>query len=203
MTQCEELTLYQYMDIMFVNGMPMLTGVNDPVHYCACVPLKNRKAPELFNGLDKMLRFYNAHGFYVKLLCADNKFQCIMEKIQDDLDVQMNFANAGEHVPQAERNNRFLGERFRACYHNLPYKAIPRVMIKYMCLNQTASTNIFPNKNGLSDYLSPHTIITGTALDYNKICQVAFGAYVQAYNETTNTQAPRTFDAIYLRPSKN
>ena len=103
--QCEDLTLY--MDIMYVNGMPMMTGVDDPVHYHAsgCVPLKNRKAPELFDGLDKMLCFYNKHGFYVKLLCADNEFQCIMEKIQDDLDVQMNFANVGEHVPQAERNN--------------------------------------------------------------------------------------------------
>lgn len=126
-----------------------------------------------------------------------------MEKIQDDLDVQMNFANVAEHVPQAERNNRFLGERFRACYHNLLYKAIPRVMIKFMCLNQTANTNIFPNKNGISDYLSPHTIIIGTAVAYNKICQVVFGAYVQADNETMNTQAPRTFDTFYLHPSKN
>ena len=66
----------------------------------------------------------------IKLLFTGNKFQCIMEKIQDALDVQMIFANVGEHVPQAERNNRFLGERFQACYHNLPYKAIPRVMIK-------------------------------------------------------------------------
>ncbi|TAG96755.1 MAG: hypothetical protein EAZ17_09905, partial [Sphingobacteriales bacterium] len=90
-----------------------------------------------------------------------------------------------------------------ACYHNLPYKAIPRVMIKYLCLNQTANTNIFPAKNGISAYLSPQTIITSLVTDYNKSCQVAFGAYVQAYNETRNDQTPRTFDAIYLRPSKN
>ena len=139
----------------------------------------------------------------MKTIRADNEFGVLIEPIQDELDVAIELANAGDHVPQAERNNRFLGERFRACYHNLPYKAIPRVMIKYMCLNQTANTNIFPAKNSISAYLSPQTIITSLVTDYNKSCQVAFGAYVQAYNETRNDQTPRTFDAIYLRPSKN
>ena len=77
------------------------------------------------------------------------------------------------------------------------------MMIKYMCLNQTHNTNIFPAKNGILDYLSPHTIITGKTTDYNKACQVAFGAYVQGFNVSRNDQTPRTFDGIYLRPSKN
>ena len=36
-------------------------------------------------------------------------------------------------------------------------------------------------------------------------CQVPCGAYVQACHETnpTNTNAPRTIDAIYLRPLRN
>ena len=127
----------------------------------------------------------------------------MLEHIQDNLDVDIELANVGDHVPQAERNNRFLGERFRACYHSLPFKAIPRIMIKYMCLSQTHNTNIFPAKNGVSNYLSPFTIITGRATDYNKACQVGFGAYVQGYNVTRNDQTPRTLDGIYLRPSTN
>jgi hypothetical protein len=72
-----------------------------------------------------------------------------------------------------------------------------------MCLNQTHNTNIFPSKNGISDYLSPHTIITGKTTAHTKACQVAFGAYVQGFNVSRNDQTPRTFDGIYLRPSKN
>jgi hypothetical protein len=47
--------------------------------------------------------------------------------------------------------------------------------------------------------------MTGRNLDYSKHCQVPFGAYVQANqeNKPTNTQAPRTIDAIYLRPMTN
>ena len=37
-------------------------------------------------------------------------------------------------------------------------------------------------------------------LDHHKHCQISFGEYLQALNEPnrTNTQAPRTIDAIYL-----
>ena len=63
-TQCSNLTLY--IDIMFVNGMPMLTGVDDPIRHRACVPLKSRHAEELYDGLDKILRFYNKYGYLVK-----------------------------------------------------------------------------------------------------------------------------------------
>jgi hypothetical protein len=42
-------------------------------------------------------------------------------------------------------------------------------------------------------------------LDFEKHCQVPFGAYVQANQENnpTNTLAPRTINAIYLRPMTN
>ena len=108
-TQCTNLTLF--IDIMFVNGMPMLTGVDDPIRHRACVPLKSRHAEELYDGLDKILRFYNKYGYLVKRIRADNEFRVMLEPIQDNLDVDIELANVGDHVPQAERNNRFLGER--------------------------------------------------------------------------------------------
>jgi hypothetical protein len=108
-------------------------------------------------------------------------------------------------VPEAERNNRTIGERIRTTYHNLPYKAIPRIMLKYLAMVSTQQLNLFPAKGGVSAYLSPHTLMTGRNLNYDKQCQVPFGAYIQANqeNDPTNTLAPRTIDAIYLRPMNN
>jgi hypothetical protein len=119
--------------------------------------------------------------------------------------MQMNCTAKGEHVPEAERNNRTIGERIRATYHNLPCKAMPRVMLKYLAMQCTHQLNLFPAKGGVSAYFSPHVLLSGTNLDFNKHCQVPFGAYVQANQENTptNAQAPRTIDAIYLRPMKN
>ena len=53
--------------------------------------------------------------------------------------------------------------------------------------------------------MSPHVILKGGNLDFEKHCQFPFGGYVQANqeNDPTNTLAPRTIDAIYLRPMTN
>ena len=52
---------------------------------------------------------------------------------------------------------------------------------------------------------SVHLILNQMNLDYNKHCFIPFGTYVQANHETnpTNTNAPRTLDAIYLHPTDN
>ena len=70
----------------------------------------------------------------------------------------MNYTAKGKHVPEAERNNRTIGERIRANYHNLPYKAIPRIMLCYLAMISTSQLNFFPAKGGVSPHLSPHII---------------------------------------------
>ena len=40
----------------------------------------------------------------------------MMNKVSDDLDVVMNYTNASDHVPEAERNNRTIKERIRATF---------------------------------------------------------------------------------------
>ena len=54
----------------------------------------------------------------------------MMNKVSDDLDVKMKYMTTGEHVPEAERNNHTIKERIQAAYHGLPFKSIPRIMIK-------------------------------------------------------------------------
>ena len=76
-----------------------------------------------------VLRLYNDAGYTISEIHADNEFRLLFETVADDLDVVMNYTNAGDHVPEAERNNRVLQERDRTTYHHLPYKAIPKTML--------------------------------------------------------------------------
>jgi len=128
-----------------------------------------------------------------------------MNKVMDNLDVKMNFTNAQDHVPEAERNNWTIKERIRAAYQHLPYKGIPQIMIRYLAMTQAKQLNLFPVKGGVSQYYSPCMILNQTSLDYKKECTVPFGAYVQANHKTvkTNSNITRTLDAIYLRPAQN
>jgi hypothetical protein len=110
----------------------------------------------------------------------------MIEKVEDDLDVDMNLTNAQDHVPEAERNNRTIKERIRAAYYCLPYKAIPRILIRYLAMIQAHHLNLFPVKGGVSKYYSPRMILNQTNLDYStKHCVVPCGAYVQANHEST------------------
>ena len=136
------------------------------------------------------------------MIHCDQEFKPIMDQVKDELDIQMNYTITEEHVPEAERNNRTIAGRIRAAYHLLPYKTMPKLMLRYLAMVCTHQLNLFPAKGGISPYLSPHVLVGGQNLDYEKHCQIPFGAYIQANQENNpkNTNAPRTIDAIYLRP---
>ena len=126
-----------------------------------------------------------------------------MDPVVDNMDIEMNYSAPDMHVPDIEQNNRVIKERFRIAYYRLPYKKIPRIMIRYLAMVCARQLNLFPAKHGISKHYSPHMIITGRNFDYKKYCVCEFGAYVQGTTKTTNTNLARTIDAIYLRPANS
>ena len=192
-------------DVFNCCGIPMFTAIDRSIRYRSLVPLKSRTSPELYRGLDIILRKYNKAGFTIITIMCDREFKPLFDEVSDELNVEMNYTSASEHVPEAERNNRTIGKRIRAAYHTLPYSNLPSTMVKYLAMICTQQLNYFPVKGGVSKYYSPYVIMNGKDLDYNKHCAYDFGSYVQAYNETTpkNSNLPRTLDAIYLRSLSN
>ena len=199
----KEVTLC--VDIMFLNGMPLLTSIDTGIRYRALQPLDSRSDTAIYTAIDKIFRLYTKAGIRIKCIHADGEFKSLMDNIADELDIEINPASAQEHVPEAERNNRTIGERIRAAFHNLPYRTLPKVMWRYLAMLVTAQLNYFPAKGGASKYFSPHVLMSHTDLNYNKHCQYAFGAYVlgNQENDPTNTPETRRIDGIYLRPMQN
>jgi hypothetical protein len=167
--------------------------------------MENKQHEEYFRGLDVILRTYNKAGFVITAIRCDGEYREMMDIVSDELNVEMNYTNAQEHVPEAERNNRTIKERMRATFHRLPYRAIPAVMIRYLAMVSTANLNLFPVKGGISPYYSPRMLIHHKTIDYGKHCVIPFGNYVQATHENNpkNSMRTRTLDAIYLRPTPN
>eukprot|EP00980_Cylindrotheca_fusiformis_P016549 scaffold4962_cov112-Cylindrotheca_fusiformis.AAC.3 len=179
----EELTMHHQdlvmcMDIMFINQCAFLTTIDKSVQFRMTIPIENRSKDELFRGLDVALRYYNKADFRIKRIECDGEFRVMMDQVQDDLDVEMNYANPGDHVPEAERNNRTVKERVRVGYYRIPYKKIPRVMIRYLAMVSTRSINMFPAKGGISAHYSPHMILSHQNVDYKKHCQIEFGCFL-------------------------
>jgi hypothetical protein len=87
----------------------------------------------------------------------------------------------------------------------LPFRRIPKAMIRAAIENANKMLNLFPVKNGASGSMSPLTIMTGKPIpDYNDM-NIEFEAYAQVYEDInpTNTQKARTTGAIALTPTGN
>ena len=125
----------------------------------------------------------------------------MLNDLVDNWDADINFANPGDHVPDIERENRTVQERFRVKIHCLPFEVIPRTMIWYLVLRITKNRSLFPKKTGISKHFSLYLIMKRRVIDFNKEFAVSFGDYVQVYHEekVKNNNIPRSNDAIYLR----
>jgi len=125
-----------------------------------------------------------------------------MEPLEGELDLKMNFCNADDHVPEAERNNQSLEGRFRVQFYRLPFKKITRLMIRHLAMHVARTFNWLPVKGGVSKYYSPHMIINRRSLEWKRDFQKEFGSYVKphkTYNPKNNNK-PRALNGIYLGP---
>jgi hypothetical protein len=97
-----------------------------------------------------------------------------------------------------------MKERAPTTIHGLPFKRLPKVMIQALVYH-AARIDQFPAKSGISETLSPLTIMTGRANpDYNEL-KLEFGSYVQVfeYNTPSNTTTSCNTGAIVLNPTGN
>ena len=64
---------------------------------------------------------------------------------------------------------------------------------------------MFPAKQGVSDYYSLATLLTGRMLDYNNHYKFQFGEYIQALNQNNlvNDMREHSIDGIYLYRNNN
>jgi len=159
-TEISPLTLY--LDIM-----PMLTTVDSHIKYRALVPLKNRTAESLYDFLNNVLRCYNRATIYATSIDSDIEFKSLFEDIEDNMDAKFNYAPQGQHVPAVKRNNRTIADCICVAVHYLPYRNIPRLLLKHVAVYETEKLNWFPAEGGLSDTFTPHQFLELPPIDWN------------------------------------
>ena len=119
------------------------------------------------------------------------------------LGMNLNTVSCGEQVPEIELYMRTLKEQTQCIYNTLPFTRLPGRLIIEMVYASVFWLNLFPPADGVSATLSPRSLVTGFQLDYNKLCRLEFGTYVQTHEEHDNSMATRTMGAIALRPPGN
>ena len=98
-------------DLMFVNGLPMLTSIDTSIKFRSLVPLKSQTAKELYKALDVVLRKYNKNKFQVNKINCDQQFNLSWKMSKTTLGSELTMPPSMS--PAAERNNRTISERIR------------------------------------------------------------------------------------------
>jgi hypothetical protein len=178
------------------------TTISRKIKFRTIAMLPDRSKSSILKQLNLVINLYHSRGFSIEDIHSDHEFECIRNDI---LPTQLNVVAADSHVGEIERSIRTIKERVRATIHGLPFRRYPRLMIRELVFAATKWLNQFSVEGGISDTMSPFTIMTGRpGIDYNKL-QLEFGAYVQVFedNNPTNTMKSRNTGAIALSHTGN
>jgi hypothetical protein len=108
-----------------------------------------------------MYQYYLQCGFRIKKMHADGEFAPLKPLIESMSGGPMvNLASANEHVPEIKRRIRVVKEQCWATRHSLPYERIPKLMTIHIVLNVVKLLKFPPTKGGVSNTLSPKTIMS-------------------------------------------
>ena len=187
-------------DFFYVQRLPFIHAISRKIGYRQAVAVSDRTKDTMVSFANKSMLEYTTRGFEVVDIHADKEFECLRESLGT---VALDICGPNEHVPEVERSIRTMKETMRATAHGLPYRRLPKVMIVELVAMATRCLNSFPREDGVSQYMSPHSIVTGRSrMDYNKVT-LEFGAYVQLLDWSVNTIRARTIGAIALNPTGN
>ena len=105
--------------------------------------LPNRKSATIYKAVDAILNKYNKQDYMIQKISTDEEFKPLLEHLREDpnLKIEMHFAAAQEHVPQAERSHEFIKERIRGMYHSVPFKALPRLLLRLLVVEVVKRLN--------------------------------------------------------------
>ena len=189
-------------DFIHVNKIPFLTTISRNIGWRTIAPVPNRQKGNILKEINRIIAIYKNRGLSVTSIHGDNEFACIRDSIGP---IYLDIAAPHTHVPEIERSNRTIKERARTIIHGLPYKRLPTLFIQHLMMHVVHYLNIFPWKYGVSQELSPESIVIGSPPpDYNKI-RIEFGSYAQVYDapSPSNTPRSRSHGAIALGSTGN
>ena len=200
-------------DFFFVQKQAFIHFISRKLGYRTAIPVNNRSKSTILKTLLKEIKLYVGRGFIVRDVHADSEFECAREALSNahkedglrDLPgpVHLEIYTTNEHVKEVERSIRTIKDMLRATAHGMPYKRLPKQIVKGLVAYSVQNLNLFPYANGISQDMSPSMIVHGTpAPDYNMF-KLEFGTYALITNKTTNTPRARAYGAIALHPTGN
>ncbi len=98
---------------------------------------------------------------------SDNEFRALQDYYSP---LPVHTTAAGEHNGVIERSIRTIEERARCHCHSTPFPKVPHMMMEHLLHCIIFSLNSFPTKTGISQSLSPSSIVLGVpSINYSDV----------------------------------
>ena len=93
-------------DGMTVNSLKFLTTISHELYYQTAQYVPTNVASEYVKCMDELMTIYKKGQFTITGVHCDNEFHKLMDSYagKQNPPIDVNYASANEHVPQAERN---------------------------------------------------------------------------------------------------
>ena len=178
-------------DTLFVNRIPFLTSVSKKLTFRTADPLPNKTKEAHLDQLKKIFHFCLRHGAHVTRITADKEFDPVVTDMQTIFGTARNVVPTDSHVGEIESTNRVIQERAQATFHSLPFKAMPRLMIRTMIMECSRKLNFVPPKAGLSPFHSPREIPLGRTVNCNQECLCPMFSYMLGHESREHITTQR------------
>ena len=90
--------------MMYFNILPFLVTIEKTIKFRSFLSLKDLSDDSYYHQLDTITCHYNRDNFRIKYIECDKEYASLTDRIEDNMDVQINITNIQDHVPEAERN---------------------------------------------------------------------------------------------------
>jgi hypothetical protein len=165
-----------------VNKIPFFLTLSRKICFTAVNHLADRTVKTIYKVYEEIHKFYLSRGFHITTLLVDGEFAPLQVLIQSMSGrPRVNLTSTSEHVPEIERRIRVVKERSRSLRHSLPFNRIPRLITIHIVFTAVKLLNQFPPKGGISDTVSPKTIMTGETLHFKKHLSLQLGQYCHVH----------------------
>ena len=98
-----------------------------------------------YQSIEEMCLLRMRTEFHATKIRSDKQFKKALELFREDQlqkhqnSINENIANAKEHFPRDERNNRTTPDRTRNDYFNVPFNRLPRILVEHMVMESSKS----------------------------------------------------------------
>ena len=195
--ELHEKRIELYVDIFHFQKCQFLLMESGRIKYVEIKDVFNQKMENLVRMVVQEIKKYHARGLQVSGVHVDNQF--CNDEFENAIKPAILIPYAArEHVSVAERRNRTVKERMRSLVAGVPFKALPKIMVRGAARKAKQMINKFPAKNGVSTTISPEEIVEGKPkMDLN-LRTISYGQYAQIHDGTDNTSKQRSVPAIAL-----